>query len=705
RSPAFSQLFGASATAHSQFASPLARADFLTELLALGRVDEFLTEGVDASGQRFPALFAARVIDYKGEDVMVSSAIDLTEQHRTRQDLAEANTRLRDAIDALDEGFALFDAERKLSLWNNRYAELNAHIAKWIRKGVTYDEILDAASASGRLDPEERTKIAESGLESTIGRRRYEFQHLDGNWFSVARHRTSDGGFVVTRRDITERKKAEAAEREADKMLRQVLEACPVHLILCRLDGGDIVFRSNSATEVFGNRRRVAEYWDDFEAGKHLSRALTEAGHDERIFTLKRADDTPLTVALSSRIVEIRGEQMVVSHAYDLTDRLRMEDELARQQEMLHQSEKLSALGELLAGVAHELNNPLSVVVGHAMMLEEEAEDEDLQRRANKIGSAAERCSRIVKTFLSMARQKPARPEPVQVNSVIETALDVAGYGLRTAGANVVRDLTDGLPPVMADADQLAQVFANLLVNAEHALEGKGADGEVRITTRALPGRQTIEITFADNGPGIPREIAKRIFEPFFTTKGVGQGTGIGLAFCHRIIASHDGTISAGEGPNGGALFTIRLDAVPEAPKARRRRSAEAESGARVLVIDDEPDVAELIAQILAFDGHETERAHSAEEALSRLPGAFDLILSDVNMAGLGGRGLLNCIRAEWPELESRLAFITGDTMSPGAEEFLESAARPYLEKPVSPADLRRITARILRGQSQGARP
>ncbi|MEO0993838.1 MAG: PAS-domain containing protein, partial [Pseudomonadota bacterium] len=106
RSPAFSQLFGASATAHSQFASPLARADFLTELLALGRVDEFLTEGVDASGQRFPALFAARVIDYKGEDVMVSSAIDLTEQHRTRQDLAEANTRLRDAIDALDEGFA-----------------------------------------------------------------------------------------------------------------------------------------------------------------------------------------------------------------------------------------------------------------------------------------------------------------------------------------------------------------------------------------------------------------------------------------------------------------------------------------------------------------------------------------------------------------------------------------------------------------------
>ncbi|MEM9148105.1 MAG: PAS-domain containing protein [Pseudomonadota bacterium] len=703
RSPAFTQLFGVEATAHSQFASGLARADFLTELLALGRIDDFEAEGINARGERFPALFSARVIDYRGEDVMVSSATDLTEQHRARRKIAEASTRLRDAIDAMDEGFALFDDQDRLILWNARYAAMNLHIPNWIKVGSTYEQILDAAIASGKLAASERDKIAETAERREMGQRRFEFQHMDGAWYSVARHRTSDGGFVLTRRDITERKKAEAAEREADALLRQVLEACPVHLILCRFEGGEIVFRSNSATEVFGARDRVSEYWEDLEAGKVLSQAIADSGRDERVFTLRRADDTPMAVALSSRLIEVRGEPMVVSHAYDLTDRMRMEDELARQQEMLHQSEKLSALGELLAGVAHELNNPLSVVVGHAMMLEEEAEDDALRRRASKIGSAADRCSRIVKTFLAMARQKPARPEPVQINEVIDTALDVAGYGLRSSGAVVVRDFADGLPPVMADADQLAQVFANLLVNAEHALADKGAEAEVRIATRLLPLRERVEITLVDNGPGIPTEIAKRIFEPFFTTKGVGQGTGIGLAFCHRIIASHDGTIRAGSAPGGGAQFTIELDAVRERPKARRGRRAENASGARVLVIDDEPDVAELIAQILAFDGHEAERAHSAEEALGRLGEGFDVILSDVNMPGLGGRGLLERLRADWPELEPRLAFVTGDTMSPGAEHFLETAGRPCVEKPVSPTDLRRVTAGLLR--SQGARP
>ncbi|MEM7505676.1 MAG: PAS-domain containing protein [Pseudomonadota bacterium] len=698
RSPACSDLFGEEANARDQFADPLDRADFLTELLPAGRIDEFNAPGRRHDGVTFPALFSARIIDYRGEDVMVSSVIDLTDQLRARDELANANQRMRDAIEALDEGFALYDDQDRLIMWNQRYVELNAHIAGSVRSGVTYGELLDDAIATGRLGPEDVEKTRESGERDIENRvRRYEFQHNDGTWFSVSRNPTSDGGFVITRLDITERKRAEEAQREADELLRRVLDACPVNLLMCRYDTGEVVYTSNYTAETFGKRKWVSDYWTDRQAGLQMTADIqAHGGSDYRAFALKDIDDKPIQVALSSRKIEFRGEDMIVSHAFDLTERLAMEAELTRQQAMLHQSEKLSALGELLAGVAHELNNPLSVVVGHALMLEEEAEDPDQVARIQKISSAAERCSRIVKTFLAMARERPAKLERTDVNQVIETAIDVAAYGLRNAGAELRLDLAPDLPAVMADVDQLAQVFANLIVNAEHVLTEKGRDGWLAIRTQAQPSG-TIRIVFEDNGPGIPKSIRSRIFEPFFTTKAVDQGTGIGLAFCHRVITTHEGTITAGVGSSGGAEFAITLNTAP-APAAVEEQPSPPTASARgrVLVIDDEPDVLDLIARILRRDGYEVETVSSAEEALSHLPGPFDLIFSDLNMPGMGGRAFLDRLRRDWPELAGRLSFVTGDTMSPNAEAFLQGAGRPYLEKPIHPADLRRIAAEVI---------
>ncbi|MCG8441520.1 MAG: ATP-binding protein, partial [Caulobacterales bacterium] len=315
----------------------------------------------------------------------------------------------------------------------------------------------------------------------------------------------------------------------------------------------------------------------------------------------------------------------------------------------------------------------------------------------------AERCSKIVKTFLAMARQRPATLEQVDVNAVLETALDVAGYSLRSTGAAVIANLAEDLPPVNADADQLAQVFANLIVNAEHALADLGAEGILTLTTRLAAGGKEIEITVADNGPGVPDTIRARIFEPFFTTKGVGEGTGVGLAFCHRIIESHDGRITADTAPGGGARFTIRL-AVAERDGAEpgEARDGAGHARGRALIVDDEPDVAELIAQVLAADGFEVETAGSAEAALTLLPGRFDLIISDLNMPGLGGRAILAKVREAWPSLEPRLGFISGDTMSPGVGEFLRGSGRPYLEKPAVPADIRRLAAALVDPQPPG---
>lgn len=826
QSPDCAALFGPDASAKDQFARRGDRADFLAELLASGRVESYAAEARNAQGAVFPALFSARVIEFKGEEVMVSTVTDLTQQVAAREALREANERLRDAIealeegfllydadgrlvmanqryvemnapcadairpgahsrdvvraavesghlldgdhwlknheaelaagaegserefefdlsdgssitsirrptreggfvvswldvteqkraeremqraherlrdaiDSLDEGFALFDAEQRLVIWNQRYAELNEDVSEIVEAGVTHREILDAAVATGRLTPAAIDKMRVNIAEIPSGASfREEYEHADGSWYAVSRNPTSDGGFVITRLDITERKKAEEAEREADARMRRVLDACPIALNMTHHDTGEVVFRGGAADALYGPNTRAEQYWVDLAERRVYRDLLARDGKVDGLeVALRRVDGSSAPTLLSARRVEFRGEPMIVAFMFDLTERLAMEKELATQKEMLHQSEKLSALGELLAGVAHELNNPLSVVVGHALMLQEEVSDTALERRAQRIGSAAERCSRIVKTFLAMARQRPAKLDHVDINTVAETALDVAGYGLKSAGAVVALDLEPTLPPVAADADQLVQVFANLIVNAEHALKGLGAEARVTIMTRLSPDGREIAATIHDNGPGIPESIRARIFEPFFTTKGVGEGTGVGLAFCHRIIASHNGRIVADEGPEGGAAFCLSLPVARDVGPAVAVEPVTVAGGrARALIVDDEEDVAELLGQILSASGFEVETAASAEQALDRLPGDFALILSDINMPGLGGRAFLEEIRSRWPGLEKRLGFITGDTMSRGVGDFLRGAGRPYLEKPVTPAEVRRLAAEL----------
>ncbi|MEL6235148.1 MAG: PAS-domain containing protein [Pseudomonadota bacterium] len=696
RSPACADLCGADRSAKDQFAHPVDRADFLTELLPTGRIDGFAAEARRADGEAFPALFSARIIEFRGEEVMVSSITDLSEQLRARTALAHANTRMHDAIEALDEGFALYDSEARLVMWNRRYAELNAHVKNEIRVGARYVDVLRAAAATGRLPEAEFTNLADDGLHSNAAAR-YEFRHADDTWFQVARNPTTDGGFVITRLDITERRRAEAAEREADARIRTIVEACPVILVMNRYCDGEVIYRTKTASASFGTHEGAESFWLDQDMRRAIATETHRTGRvDSRIVDLRRPDNTTMKASISCRLIDFGGEEMIVSHVYDLTERVAMEEELSRQTEMLHQSEKLSALGELLAGVAHELNNPLSLVVGHALMLEEEIADPGMRARIGKISAAAERCAKIVKTFLAMARQRPARLEPVSVVETIETAVDVAGYGLRRTGAQITVDLAPDLPAVTADADQLAQVFSNLIVNAEHALAGLGAAARLTLRGRAQSGQ--VEITFDDNGPGIPAKIRKRIFEPFFTTKEVGEGTGIGLAFCHRIIGAHGGEITAEQAPGGGARFRIRLNSATSAAQDPRPDDPAAAPRHKVLVIDDEPGVAELIGGILSADGYRVDTALSGEAALDLLPGAYDLVLSDLNMPGMGGRALYAKIKERWPDLAYRLGFITGDTMSPDAEAFLAQAGRPTLEKPVAPSELRRLAARLAKG-------
>jgi signal transduction histidine kinase/ActR/RegA family two-component response regulator len=371
--------------------------------------------------------------------------------------------------------------------------------------------------------------------------------------------------------------------------------------------------------------------------------------------------------------------------------------ELAKSAEALHQSEKLAALGQLLAGVAHELNNPLAAVLGQTALLREDLEGSGHITRIDKINRAAERCSRIVQSFLAMARQKAPDPRPVEMNELVRMAVDLTEYQMRTAGIAVSCDLAHGLPPVMADADQVHQLLVNLLSNARQALEGFDGERRIAIVTRRDPAGNAIELTVSDSGPGVSAEIRNRIFDPFFTTKDEGQGTGFGLAYSLGIAEAHGGSLKLVD-TKRGTCFALSLPST----KASRIVPSEKQSPAlagkcRALVIDDEIEVAETLADILERQGFTVSTAIGGAAAIALLEqdAAFDLVLSDLRMPDVDGPALHGWIGENHPQLLPRLGFVTGDTYGDIAGKFLAQCRRPYIEKPFTADSLRTIVAAL----------
>ena len=372
----------------------------------------------------------------------------------------------------------------------------------------------------------------------------------------------------------------------------------------------------------------------------------------------------------------------------DVTERENAALEAERQRLIANQNEKLSALGELLAGVAHELNNPLSIVVGFSQMLEEELTDERQLRRIGKVRTAAERCARIVKTFLAMARQRPARIERVDPVEIMETAAEVAAYGFRSDGGTITCDLEEDVHRVMVDRDQLVQVLSNLIVNAEQAMKGMGHAAEMTLRVSTRDG--FVELSVTDNGPGIDQETQKRIFEPFYTTKDVGEGTGFGLAFCHRIVAAHNGLLQVQSSPGSGSRFMVSLPVAPPADAEMAQESSDpSPASMRILVVDDERDVADLLVEMLQDRGHEARAVYAPVDAV-RLAQAehFDIVISDMKMPGMTGDRMMHMLTETRPELNGRFGFVTGDSLSQHVRNFLEDGAQPFIEKPIVGDDL-----------------
>lgn len=373
-------------------------------------------------------------------------------------------------------------------------------------------------------------------------------------------------------------------------------------------------------------------------------------------------------------------------------------DALHQAQERLLQSEKLAAVGELVAGVAHELNNPLTAVVLYAQLMHEQTSDAKTAHDLGRIVSESLRAAKIVRGLLDFARQRPAERRPVQVNQVISDSLEFVDYEMRTHNVRWEKQLAVDLPPTLADPIQLRQVFVNLSTNAWQAMYAAHNSGNLWVSTEVGPslflGAQqdaprVIRMIFRDDGPGIPSDLISRIFDPFFTTKPEGQGTGLGLPICHGIISEHGGHIWAESQHGQGAAFFVELPILdpnqyPALTAPGQAAEPPAVAGVKhILVIDDEAAILDVMARTLRRKGYQVDTASDGTVALARLYRMnYDLILCDVRMPELSGPDLYRQVQQKDPLMAGRIIFTTGDILSPATRQFLEETGAPHLAKP-----------------------
>jgi two-component system NtrC family sensor kinase len=390
---------------------------------------------------------------------------------------------------------------------------------------------------------------------------------------------------------------------------------------------------------------------------------------------------------------------LAVRSADDAFTVLLIEDrtETHRLQEHLIQSEKLSAIGQLIAGVAHELNNPLASVLGFADYLaEDRTVPPHLAEPLRVIQQEAQRAASIVRNLLTFARRQERDRQSTAVGLVLERTAALLRNQLLALDVELALEVAPDLPPIDGSLNQLQQVFMNLVNNAAQAITSSGRPEGGRVTLRARHWLDGVAVDVVDDGPGIPEELQPRVFEPFFTTKPEGEGTGLGLSICQGLVREHGGRLTLRSEPGRGCTFTVELPAAPVAPPAEAAAPRGA-GGGRVLIVDDEAHFRHYMHATLTAWGYEVDEAADGEDAIARaLGGGFDVIVTDVRMPRSGGRELYERLRREAPAIAARVVFCTGDAVHGDTMAFLERTGRPVLHKPFKLAELRDVLGAVL---------
>jgi two-component system NtrC family sensor kinase len=381
---------------------------------------------------------------------------------------------------------------------------------------------------------------------------------------------------------------------------------------------------------------------------------------------------------------------------------------LSRLEEQLAQAEKMSAIGQLVSGVAHELSNPLSGVIGFTQLLQASELTPRVRRHLDRIYGEAIRCQRIVQNLLTFTRRHKPEMTFRSIHDVIDSVLELRAYHLQVDDVVVERRYDPGMPMTMLDFHQMEQVFLNIVNNAHQAMMAiREVPRRLVITTENENGM--VRVRLADSGPGIARERLQRIFEPFFTTKETGAGTGLGLSLSRAIVGNHQGTMSVDSVLGKGTTLTVELPLIEqrgehlESPAPVEETTPRSRRALRLLVVDDEVVLIDLLADFLKHAGHQVDYARNGRRALELATSRdYDVILSDLKMPGLDGQGLFERLCAVKPEMKNRFVFSTGDLANPKVQAFFEESGSHYLVKPFKLESVLAVLEKVV-GRQQAA--
>jgi two-component system, cell cycle sensor histidine kinase and response regulator CckA len=517
---------------------------------------------------------------------------------------------------------------------------------------------------------------------------------------------SSEGGrplLLVVARDLTERRAAEARQRESEERLRVAFQTVPDALTISRVDDNTYVEVNEgftkvsgwSAEEGLGKTALDLDLWAEPKDREVVQARLKADGFLREVEgRFKRKDGTPFHGAVSGRFMTVNGTRYYLSVTRDITERKLAEAERERLEGALRQSDKLSAIGQLAGGVAHDFNNQLTAVVGAAEELVDALPNPQHRDMARDILIAATRSAELTRKLLAFARRGQAQRAPVDVHQLVRETCSVLRRSIDRR-IYVETKLGAAHALVLGDAAELQNALLNLALNARDAMPEGGkisietqtawvSDDDAAVVHGIPPGRY-LQLAVSDSGCGMSKEVQARLFEPFFTTKPSGQGTGMGLASLYGTVRAHGGCVSVYSEPGKGSTFRLHL---PLSVEAQQRRVSSLEglpvvTGLHVLVVDDEILVREQFGRALRALGHQVDQVESGEQALRWLRGSSrrpDVIILDVVMPGLGGRDTFAALKAADPKV--RVIVTSGFALDGEIQGMIDDGALAFLQKP-----------------------
>jgi len=666
--------------------------EMIPKLVKEGFVRDFETTGTRRDGTQFPVLMSwALMKDDEGRPAkIIAVAKDITERRKLEEKYRELVETERDIIYSLDvRGNITFASPAVERILHYRPDEVTGKSfmvlipKEWQEKTLTdFNNLLKIGKITADtilLDKEKQPHFVE--YSSTVIK--------------------EDNKVVGTRgiaRDITARKKAE----EALIRLSNAVKMSTDSVVISNLEG-KIVEVNEATLEMYGikdKRDLIGKNSIDLISPEDRERAFAgiketlEKGYiKNREYYITAKDGSKLAVEMNVGVMkDMDGKPMgFVGISRDITGRREAEAKRRELEQKAQVASRLSIVGEMASGIAHEVNNPLTSVIGFAWLLMQKDVPEDIKEYTRYIHEGAERVASIVGRLLTFSHQQKPEKTYADINRILETTLQLQAYEMKTSNIKVTTNFDLDLPQIVVDPGQLQQVFLNIILNAATEMKLARKGGNLLVKTERID--DIIRISFTDDGPGIAEENLERIFEPFFTTRKPGMGTGLGLSVCHGIIAEHNGQIYARNNPDRGATFVVELPITTEPPEPARSAADESGKtrGAKILVVDDEPATLQLLSQVLSVEGYEVQTVDNADDALEMIKNkSYDLILLDIKMPGMSGIELYRDIQEAASPLIRKMVFITGDSMSDDTKDFFTKSKARCIIKPFNIVQLKR---------------